>query len=84
MFLRALQWGRVVKDAEIEVGCAFPDVGRLASMGPRRERRGNIGPNQAAQAARQASMGPRRERRGNRARTMSRETWSRGFNGAAS
>mgnify|MGYP001247219692 CR=1 FL=1 len=37
-----LQWGRVVKDAEMKRLLVMMDLRMKASMGPRRERRGNV------------------------------------------
>jgi len=60
-----LQWGRVVKDAEIRRCHAQLLFDPQASMGPRRERRGNTGLSEPLLRGPHASMGPRRERRGN-------------------
>jgi len=78
-----LQWGRVVKDAEMHD--QLRHANRYdASMGPRRERRGNTVDLRASPAALLASMGPRRERRGN----FPLDSYGPGdiirFNGAAS
>ncbi len=59
-----LQWGRVVIDAERGRRRRQPDAPRGASMGPRRDRRGETAPTAAHDAAATASMGPRRDRRG--------------------
>ncbi len=63
--LEQLQWGRVVKDAEIRDRVMRLIISTRASMGPRRERRGNRPTGNLPGTARGASMGPRRERRGN-------------------
>jgi len=60
-----LQWGRVLKDAEIGYPDDPSDAGLHASMGPRLEGRGNPRNQPAPAAAPIASMGPRLEGRGN-------------------
>jgi hypothetical protein len=60
-----LQWGRVVKDAEMKEGRGEYAEEVYASMGPRRERRGNALSTASPARPIRASMGPRRERRGN-------------------
>ena len=60
-----LQWGRVMRDAEIRQQHIRRQPQQYASMGPRHERRGNAEYTKAADAERLASMGPRHERRGN-------------------
>jgi len=60
-----LQWGRVLKDAEIQQAAAVAPAPEEASMGPRLEGRGNNGPAVEYVNGHRASMGPRLEGRGN-------------------
>ncbi len=82
---RALQWGRVVADAEgTTSSSSCPDPVGSASMGPRRCRRGRPRGVTRAHRALPASMGPRRCRRGRRARRRRCGRAIDSFNGAAS
>jgi len=60
-----LQWGRVLKDAEMTAADAVGGRARAASMGPRLEGRGNVPIWPPSTIWSQASMGPRLEGRGN-------------------
>ena len=60
-----LQWGRDVSAAEMFAEDASVSEVAVASMGPRRFRRGNHNENPGKKQVVVASMGPRRFRRGN-------------------
>jgi len=80
-----LQWGRVVKDAEMYIDLSAMSLHLRASMGPRRERRGNaLRLLCVPHGVGFASMGPRRERRGNAILHDRFRIFINGFNGAAS
>ena len=78
-----LQWGRDVSAAEIYARQSGAVDLVLASMGPRRFRRGNDEFFMTSANEYLASMGPRRFRRGNRSRRGGRTSPQQSFNGAA-
>ena len=78
-----LQWGRDVIVAEI-AGLRLRHLpSKLASMGPRRYRRGNPLTIDRGKPDDKASMGPRRYRRGNPSWPSGHESTRPSFNGAA-
>ena len=79
-----LQWGRVVIDAERRAGAVRCRPGIVASMGPRRDRRGEAHRRRPDPDHEAASMGPRRDRRGERPRRHEPRDGGVRFNGAAS
>ncbi len=79
-----LQWGHVFSDVETWVKLASNNLFRIASMGPRLFRRGNLFCPEAVRISGEASMGPRLFRRGNVRWNAAPCASSSGFNGATS